>query len=65
MLDFEQVIIKIRHFADFEQDIMKLVILLGMSRQTASKLLYDALYTTINRKNEQLKTHNHLKYVEI
>ena len=36
-----------------------------MHRQTASKLLYDVLDITINRKNEQVKTHNRLKYVQI
>ena len=44
---------------------IKKVILLSMHRQTASRLLYDALYITINRKNEHVKTHNHLKYVKI
>ena len=36
-----------------------------MHRQTAFKLLYDILYITINRKNEQIKAHNRLKYVQI
>ena len=34
-----------------------------MHRHPASKFLHDALYITINRKNEQVKTHNWLKYV--
>ena len=34
-----------------------------MHRHPASKLLHGALYITINRKNEQVKTHNWLKYV--
>ena len=36
-----------------------------MDGQTAFKLLYDVLYITINRKNEQVKPPNHLKYVQI
>ena len=36
--------------ADFEQVIIKIVILLGMPRQTASKLLYDDSYLIINKK---------------
>ena len=44
----------ISHFADFEQVIIKIVILLGMPRQTASKLLYDDSYLIIN-KNEHAK----------
>ena len=36
-----------------------------MHRQTASKLLHDALYITINTKNEQVKRNNRLKYVQI
>ena len=39
--------------------------LLGMHKQTVFKLLYDVLYITMNRKNEQVKTHNRLKYVKI
>ena len=35
--------------------------LLGMHRQTASELLYDVLYITINRKNEEVKTHKYIK----
>ena len=35
----------------------KKFLLLGMHRQTAFKLLYDVLYITINRKNEQVKKH--------
>ena len=31
----------------------------------ASKLLYDVLYITINRKNQQVKTHNYRKFVKI
>ena len=38
--------------------------LLGMHRQTASELLYDVLYITINRKNEEVKTHNRHKYIK-
>ena len=38
-----------------------------MHRQTASKLLHDALYITMNtknkQKNKQVKTNNRLKYV--
>ena len=31
----------------------------------ASKLLYDVLYITINRKTQQVKTHNYCKFVKI
>ena len=41
---------------------MKEVILLGKHRQTASKLLHDDSYTTIKRKNEQLKSYNRFLY---
>ena len=40
-------------------------LLLGMHKQTVFKLLYYVLYITVNRKNEQVKTHNRLKYVKI
>ena len=40
-------------------------LLLGMHKQTVFKLLYYVLYITVNRKNEQVKTHNRLNYVKI
>ena len=46
----------ISHFADFEQVIIKIVSLLGMPRQTVSKLLYDDSYLIINKKE-------HAKYI--
>ena len=39
-----------------QQVIIKIVILLGMTRQTASKLLYDDSYLIINKKE-------HAKYI--
>ena len=49
----------------FFKKVIKKVILLGMPIQTAFKLLYDDSYITINGKNEQVKTHNHYKYIQI
>ena len=49
----------ISQFADFEQVIeqviIKIVILLSMPRQTASKLMYDDSYLIINKKKEHGK----------
>ena len=60
--------IKISHFPEpviSHWLLSLLVFLLGMHRQTASKVLYDVLYITINREDEQIKTHNHHKYAKI
>ena len=49
----------ISQFADFEQVIeqviIKIVILLSMPRQTASKLMYDDSYLVINKKKQHAK----------
>ena len=45
--------------------VSQLAFLLSIHMETASKLLYDVLYITINRKNEQVKIHNCHKYVKI
>ena len=49
----------ISQFADFEQVIeqviIKIVILLSMPRQTASKLMYDDSYLIINKKKQHAK----------
>ena len=42
-----------------------LAFLLSIHKQTTSKLLYVIFYSAINRKNEQVKTHNHCKFVKI